>query len=929
MNKFREVTHYFFYRAKKIWLSLLIFLFTLFCIIYAEFSCFIFTDPDSALYLLTTIVQISASIVAIVISLSLLVIQYSASTYSARVVDIFKNDLRLQALIFFNGSSIILSLIVIRLINASINDYPYLDTRYLEVFYTAVSRYLYLGIKYLEIFYTLALLLSVAAYISLVAYIPYILKMMKPSSIIDVLSEKIDIKNLSSSVYEIGEYKSEIFEGEPRINRTIVSLDDDEKDPFLPIIDIIQTSIKRYDYATARYALGQVTNNLFILLIKNPTDEKRISGHVFNRILEIWKLALRDNDFRLIKMILIECCFIGRTCAYPVKKSHLDTNFVSKLKTKVFFTLHNNISTPEVEEKIIQEDFLYTTFLSEYYLKEAFKSIIKIKEEEFAELSIYLIKQIQMITRNTFIWRNEIKINEQIEIFEKLEGSISELSYFLGDIGIATINSNSKNALDEVIKTLSYIGEIAIDNNLIHSISHVLKNLWIIGKESTKKGTEIEYSTVQIVKCLENLASEIDCHSKELSDEAQDQIVEYYKHIKSNYYYDTYYDTRTKDTLEKLQQKVNLNLIDISGYIASIGENAVENNILDAVKQCLKSLEIIERILKSGTQSRIICQYIENIGQKAINKETTFPLVEDIIKTLYSIGILHFGYLFEWDIDQSKIIEFLNEEYSADLEKEDSQIYFTSWWTITVQDKYNPNLSFSLEIVDRNDEDNELKINNVKKKNMKVFHLKDIEGKHFAPNLKIFKIGVIEKSEKAYYEIPNSLGKLADPILKYAQNSPTFETLKPFVMIIKCFENFGMISIHLRNKFSLNNIFIPFLSYRADFLVYDLKYSEEDKAPEAEECLYWMVEEIFESLYKLAILSLEHNLIECSKLRQLVESLKRLKKKYPYISRLKVDTFEEILEVIKRSELRESECTEIIELIENTIEEFKNENKVN
>lgn len=925
MNKFRKVIHYFFQRVKEIWLSLLIFFSILFCLIYAEFSRFIFTDPDSALYLLTTIVQISASIVAIVISLSLLVIQYSASTYSARVVDIFKNDLRLQALIFFNGSSIIFSLIVIRLINASINDYPYFDIRYLEVFYTVVSRYLYLGIKYLEIFYTLALLLSVAAYISLVAYIPYILKMMKPSSIIDVLSEKVDIKNLSSSLYEIGEYKSKIFEDEPRINRTIISLDDDEKDPFLPIIDIIQTSIKRYDYATARYALGEVTNSLFIILIKNPTDEERISGHVFNRILEIWKLALRDNDFRLIKMILIECCFIGRECTYLVKESDLDTNFVSKLKTKVLITLHNTIGTPEVEEKVTQKDFLYTTFLSEYYLKEAFKSIIKIKEEEFAELSIYLIKQIQKIAKNTFIRRNEIKINEQIKVFEKLEGSISELSYFLGDIGIAAINSDSKNALGEVIKTLTYIGERAIDNNLIHSISHILKNLWIIGKESTKKGTEIEYSTVQIVKCLENLASKIDCRSKELSDEAQYQIVEYYKHIKSNYNY----ETGTKNPLEELKQKVRNDIRDISGYIASIGENAVENNLLDAAKQCLKSLEIIERILRSGTQSRIICQDIENIGQKAINKETTFPLVEDIIKTLYSIGILHLGYLFEWDIDTSKIIEFLNEEYNADLDEEDSQIYFTSWWTITVEDRYNSNLSFSLEIIDRNDEDNALIINNVKNKNIKAFHLNDIEGKHFASNLKIFKIGVIEKSEKAYYEIPNSLGELADPILKYAQNSPTFETLKPFTMIIKCFENFGIISIHLRNKFSLNNIFLPFLFSRANFLVYDLKYSDDSNKPEAEECLYWMVEEVFESLHRIAILSLKYDLIEYSELRQLVDSLKRLKKKYSYMSRLTVDTFEEILEIIKRSELRESECTEIIELIENAIEEFKNENKFN
>lgn len=916
MKEFRKIIYNFFQQTKKIWLIILIFFFTLFCFIYARFSSCIITDSNSALSLLTTIVQSSASIVAIVISLSLLVIQYSASTYSARVVDIFKNDLRLQALIFFYGFSIIFSLIVIRLINFSINEHSYLET-----FYTVLSKYLYFDVNYLEVFYTLALLLSIAAYISLIAYIPYTLKMMKSSSIIDILSEKIDIKSLSNSVYEIGKYKSKIFEDEPKINRTIINIDDDEKDPLLPIIDIIQTSIKRYDYATARYGLGAVSSSLFTILLQNPTEEERISGHIFNRILEIWKLALKDKDFRLIKMILVEYCYIGRECTYLVKEPDLDINFVSKLKTKVLIPLHNTLGMPHVEEKITQKDFLYTTFLSEYYLKEAFKSIIKVKEEEFTELSVDLIKNVHKIAKNTFIRRSELKIDEQIELFKNFEGSISELSYFLGEIGIAAVISDSKNALDEIIGNLNDIGERSIDNNLIHSISHVLKNLWIIGKESTKKGVEIESSTVQILKCLENLASKIDCHSEQLASETQYQVIEYYKHIKSNYKY----KTRTKNPLEELQQKVRIDIRDISGYIASIGENAVENNHLDATKQCLKSLGIIERILGSGTQSTIICQDIETLGLKAVNKEETFPIVAEIIKSLYSIGILHFGYLFEWDIDKNKIIEFLNEEYNTDLDKKDSIIYFASWWTIIVEDKYNSNLSFRLEISDRNDDENALIINNVKNKSIKAFHLNDIEGKHFVSNLKFFKTGVIEKSDKAYYEIPNSLGELADPILKYAQNSPTFETIKPFIMIIKCFENFGIISIHLRNKFSLNDVFLPFLFFRADFLVYDLKYSENGENPEAEECLYWMVEEVFESLFRLAILSLKHNLIECSNLSQLVDCLKRLKKKYPYVSRLTVDKFEEILEITKKSELKESEYAKII----NAIEELKRENKAN
>ena len=133
MGEFRKIIYGFFQQTKNIWLTLLIFIFISFCLMYIRLSSYMITDSNSALYLLSTIAQSSASIVAIVISLSLLVIQYSASTYSARVVDIFKNDFRLWALILFYGFSIIFSLIIIRLIKASGNEYSWLDTTDLEI----------------------------------------------------------------------------------------------------------------------------------------------------------------------------------------------------------------------------------------------------------------------------------------------------------------------------------------------------------------------------------------------------------------------------------------------------------------------------------------------------------------------------------------------------------------------------------------------------------------------------------------------------------------------------------------------------------------------------------------------------------------------------------------------------------------------------
>lgn len=901
MRKFRRTIYDFFQQTRRLWLALLVLIFLLFCIMYFGFYTYLTTDSNSALYLLSTIAQSSASIIAIVISLSLLVVQYSASTYSARVVDIFKNDLRLWALIFFYGFSIIFSLIVIRLIKDSSNGY------------------LYLGINCLEICYTLALLLSIAAYISLIAYIPYVLKMMKSSSVIDLLSDKIDIKSLSNSSSERYEHASQTPKHEPRINRMIINLNDEE-DPFLPIIDIIRASIMRYDYATARYGLGAVTYRLLSILIQNPLEEKRISEHVFNRIFEIWKLALRIKDSEFIYMVLVEYCYIGELCTRPVEGSDsVYINFILKLKTKTLILLHRILNKPPVEEKVAHNNLLYTTFLSEYYLKEAFKSIVEVKDEEFQNLSIFLASKVNKIGSKTFENRYELIVDKPVEVLESLESSTSEFSYILKDIGIAAINAGSESAFKVVINTFNYIGEAAIYHNLIHSTFHILENLKIIGEESAKKGEEFEPLTKQIVECLENLASKIDSHSKELAGEKQNKVVEYYEYIKLNY--DTY--ETTEDILEALKDREELAIRHISSYVYTIGKESIRNNLLHATQQCLKSLETVERILKSGTESRHIGEDIRYLGLEAVKKEQTYPLMEDIIKSLYSIGILQFGYMFDWDRDHEKRREFLKKEYSDYLAKGLRLSY--SDFEEMVDFKDTGDFSYIVYLDDIIYEEKTLIIDDKERKDIKRLYLSDIEDACFKDNtLKLFKVGVFKNSEKAYYKVPELLKELTNPILEYALNSPSDETIKPFTMIIQCFENFGIVSIHLRDEFSLNEIFIRSLVTIGDSLVYNSRHSEDSKDQKAREYLDWVATVTSNSLYNLAVLSLKCNLVDYGTLYQQMECLIRIQKEYPYSLYHIVSKFERIIEMVKESELKESERDKITTLTENVIQGFKN-----
>jgi uncharacterized membrane protein len=91
-------------------------------------SNFSFSDifPDSARYMLSALVQCEAAIIAVVVSLSLIAIQFAASSWSARVIDIFlKKYLEFWLLISLYIVAIVYGLYVISSIkdnNSIISD---------------------------------------------------------------------------------------------------------------------------------------------------------------------------------------------------------------------------------------------------------------------------------------------------------------------------------------------------------------------------------------------------------------------------------------------------------------------------------------------------------------------------------------------------------------------------------------------------------------------------------------------------------------------------------------------------------------------------------------------------------------------------------------------------------------------------------------
>lgn len=249
-------------------ISLYLIFFALVYIIFKSiFSYFDFmhTDVDSARYMLSALIQGEFAVVAIIISLSLIAIQLAASSYSARVIGVFGRTPDLWILIGIYGFSIFFGLGVLKLIEKTNPQENSLST--------------------LEGHISLVYFLGVFAFVALIPYIWKTLELLKPSTVIDILSKKITKQIILTTIKMDGKF-----------NQPIIDM---EKDPIQPIIDIIRGSLMKYDYEMVRYGLKVFEKRIEYIFIYEKFDEKDeeiISKHIFNHLLRVGKLTANRQD---------------------------------------------------------------------------------------------------------------------------------------------------------------------------------------------------------------------------------------------------------------------------------------------------------------------------------------------------------------------------------------------------------------------------------------------------------------------------------------------------------------------------------------------------------------------------------------------------------------------------------------------------------
>lgn len=510
--------------------------------IFSPHVSFFQTDADSARSLISTIIQSEVAIITIVFTLSLIAIQQTTSAYSPRVIDIFNNYKK-------NKPFFILFLIYIFCIWLSALLLKIIESDTLQS-NNPVSPFLECCTW---IVYTLFIFLILA----LVPYTKLTLDMFKPTTLIKLLSENVSKQSIKSAIE---------LENSMNINANIqsiksvlglknsINIDQSGQikpidDTIQPIVDVLQGSMKSYDYETTRYGLKIIEAKAIYILSDDRynTSNEAIAGRIIDNIKTIGTFATKQkmekavNDTATTIFIIFEC-LVDKEIYEPID------NLVSALFT--------------IGEQTIYEDIDTSTI---YVFKKLTEIGIKSIDSNLKLVPENVIQSIVRMTLDKISMENKQEIyqtlcsNVCLEAIESLESickkSIEKelehetlvlINLFkvigISLIGNTEIKGNTDFLLDNLLLTLESITRNLIKSDLKKFVSQTTSIIYQIGKEVFVKNNSL---TEESYNLLSNLLSEIIHNLPEINDEHNSILI---NRIMNQL-----------EELEKLHQKIHFN----------------------------------------------------------------------------------------------------------------------------------------------------------------------------------------------------------------------------------------------------------------------------------------------------------------------------------------------------------------------------------
>jgi hypothetical protein len=411
---------------------------------------------DNARSILCALVGSEAAIVAIVVSLTLIAIELTASAYSPRVIKISLKNPDMWILLGIYGGAIFSSILILK-------QLPY------ESWFPTEDL-------------SLAFWLGVFSYAALVPYLRNIPQLLDPTNIVRRVSADIEKDKLFLK------YIKDLKEA----NDQKETSKEDEKNPIRPLLDIVYRSISNYDLETVRNALGQIVELAKIVI--NEYSPYNAPGKDNEKLLKKQKRFLKDF-----------CDPLRRISRLAASKDDEESTIVV-IKTLQTFGEETagkrlNFATERVADTLAAVGKISAG------KGKAFKDAVKEVAKSLEELGKAAAKE----NLNDAVKQVALTLGDVGAIYagkgKELEDAVTQTASSLGAVGklAAEKGKGFDEATGEIAKALGAVGVSAAGSILENVTQDAVKNLLDIGNKAKEK--ELKYAPKNVISSLTSIGA--------------------------------------------------------------------------------------------------------------------------------------------------------------------------------------------------------------------------------------------------------------------------------------------------------------------------------------------------------------------------------------------------------------------------------------
>jgi len=423
-------------------------------------------ESESAQYLLSALVQSEAAIIGIVITLTFIAVQLIFSYAPQAVGVVLKRNYDMWMLLIFYGISIFYGLFVLRMIPNEWNG----SLSQIDVFTLWGSH------VSLEYRVCIAYCLGIFTFGSIVPYVLNTVDFLKPTNIIKILSKNITESKILRHIKSVEKHNED--RTEPI-----------EEDPVKPIVDIIHSSIMRYDISTTSIGVNAITNRAIEII--DLYEEEKISNHFCDHFERVGRLAVNKMDEGSTVEIIGNLGDFGKLAVEKELK-------VAPLQAAQ--------SIGVVGKAAAEKGLGSAASRSAWSLETIGKAAV---DKELENVTLQVARSLVDVGETAAESAMESATLQAVGSLETIGKTTTQddvaqkVARFLGNVGETAANKELENVALEVAQSLRRLGETAADKGFENTIQRAARSLLDIGKITTKKGlNDAKHRTTESLAAL-------------------------------------------------------------------------------------------------------------------------------------------------------------------------------------------------------------------------------------------------------------------------------------------------------------------------------------------------------------------------------------------------------------------------------------------